>query len=89
MSALSAYERSVADMFFFSFVRGCLSILRDSFRVGPHICIVFDLLGKSLATFLKENHFRPFPPHQLQHISRQLFSGVACKHLTMASFVYF
>lgn len=53
-------------------------MLKDSFNFGPHACLVFDLLGKSLATFLRENHARPFPPRQLQHISRQLFSGVVC-----------
>lgn len=54
-------------------------MLKDTFDFGPHACLVFDLLGKSLATFMHDNHCRPFPPAQLQHIARQLFAGVTCE----------
>ena len=59
-----------------------MAMLKGTFEFGRHICLVFDILGKSLAQFLSENAYRPFPRHQVQDIARQLLAGVACKFNT-------
>lgn len=56
-----------------------MAMLKGEFEFGGHICLVFDILGKSLAQFLSENTFRPFPRHHVQEITRQLLAGVACE----------
>lgn len=54
--------------------------LRDCFDYRGHICIVTDLLGKSVFDFLNGNSFVPFPKSHIQHFARQLLTSVACKH---------
>ncbi|KJZ74712.1 hypothetical protein HIM_05829 [Hirsutella minnesotensis 3608] len=54
--------------------------LRDCFDYRGHICIVTDLLGKSVFDFLKGNGFVPFPNSHIQHFARQLFTSVAFLH---------
>ncbi|KAM4064403.1 kinase [Hirsutella rhossiliensis] len=54
--------------------------LRDCFDYRGHICIVTDLLGKSVFDFLKGNSFVPFPNSHIQHFARQLFTSVAFLH---------
>lgn len=54
--------------------------LRDCFDYRNHICIVTDLLGKSVFDFLKDNGFVPFPSTHIQSFARQLFTSVAFLH---------
>ncbi|KAI9669177.1 MAG: dual specificity protein kinase kns1 [Trizodia sp. TS-e1964] len=54
--------------------------LRDCFDFRNHICIVTDLLDKSVFDFLKGNQFVPFPSSQIQSFARQLFTSVAFLH---------
>jgi CDC-like kinase len=53
--------------------------LRDRFDYYGHMCLVFDMLGLSVFDFLKDNGYRPYPLHQVQHVSYQLIKAVACK----------
>ncbi|KAF9438377.1 Dual specificity protein kinase clk3 [Entomortierella beljakovae] len=54
--------------------------LNDCFDYRNHVCMVFELLGQSIYDWLKDNSFCPFPPNQIQHFARQLFSSVAFLH---------
>ncbi|KAL1925365.1 uncharacterized protein VTP21DRAFT_248 [Calcarisporiella thermophila] len=54
--------------------------LRETFDFRNHVCMVFDLFGQSVFDFLKENHFCPFPPRQIQHFAKQLLQSVAFLH---------
>jgi dual-specificity kinase len=54
--------------------------LRDCFDYRGHICIVMDLLGRSIFDFLKGNGFVPFPNSQIQSFARQLLTSVAFLH---------
>ncbi|KAK9712150.1 serine threonine protein kinase CMGC group [Basidiobolus ranarum] len=54
--------------------------LNDCFDFRNHICMVFDLLSQSLFDFLKDNVFAAFPPHHIQHFSKQLLTSVAFLH---------
>lgn len=60
--------------------------LRDCFDYRNHICIVTDLLGKSVFDFLKDNGFVPFPSTHIQTFARQLFTSVACTYLQDVDF---
>ncbi|KAF6241474.1 hypothetical protein HO173_000184 [Letharia columbiana] len=51
--------------------------LRDCFEFCNHICIVTDVLGKSLSDFLKDNESMTFPSSHIQSFARQLFVSVA------------
>ncbi|KAF8981474.1 Dual specificity protein kinase clk3 [Entomortierella lignicola] len=57
----------------------CLHLKR-CFEYRNHVCMVFELLGQSIYDWLKDNSFCPFPPNQIQHFARQLFSSVSFLH---------
>jgi serine/threonine protein kinase len=58
----------------------CIHLL-DYFDDRNHICIVTELLSTSVFDFLKDNHYAPFPPNQIQNFAKQLLGSVACKYL--------
>jgi CDC-like kinase len=37
----------------------------DWFDYRGHLCIVFEILGKSVFDFLKDNQFQPYPIDQV------------------------
>uniref|UniRef100_A0A1I8GYC3 Protein kinase domain-containing protein n=1 Tax=Macrostomum lignano TaxID=282301 RepID=A0A1I8GYC3_9PLAT len=57
----------------------CIKLL-SWFEFYGHICLVFDLLGKSVFDFLKENDFAPYPIEHVRHIAYQLVHSVAFMH---------
>ncbi|EPQ31268.1 uncharacterized protein PFL1_01453 [Pseudozyma flocculosa PF-1] len=57
----------------------CIHLL-DTFSWKNHVCIVSELLGKSVFDFLKENHFKPFPPLHIWRFAKQLLQSVAFLH---------
>eukprot|EP00118_Oscarella_pearsei_P005251 m.23904 g.23904 ORF g.23904 m.23904 type:complete len:456 (+) comp28548_c0_seq2:884-2251(+) len=54
--------------------------LKDRFDYYGHMCLVFEMLGLSVFDFLKDNSYRPYPLHQVQHISLQIIKAVAFLH---------
>ncbi|ORX58914.1 kinase-like protein [Hesseltinella vesiculosa] len=54
--------------------------LREWFEHENHVCMVFELLGKSIFDFLKQNHFKPFPLAHIQQFAKQLLSSIAFVH---------
>lgn len=62
--------------YFFSCSK-CIHLL-DSFNYRNHVCIVSELLGKSVFDFLKENEFNPFPARHIWNFAKQLLKSVAC-----------
>lgn len=57
----------------------CIHLL-DTFNFKSHVCIVSELLGKSVFDFLKENSFKPFPPVHIWQFAKQLLQSVAFLH---------
>lgn len=57
----------------------CIHLL-DTFNFKNHVCIVSELLGKSVFDFLKENGFKPFPPVHIWQFAKQLLQSVAFLH---------
>lgn len=57
----------------------CIHLL-DTFSYRNHVCIVSELLGKSVFDFLKENQFNPFPPAHIWSFAQQLLKSVAFLH---------
>ncbi|GAC94870.1 likely protein kinase [Pseudozyma hubeiensis SY62] len=57
----------------------CIHLL-ETFNFKNHVCIVSELLGKSVFDFLKENKFQPFPPLHIWQFSKQLMQSVAFLH---------
>ncbi|GAV07176.1 hypothetical protein RvY_17049 [Ramazzottius varieornatus] len=57
----------------------CVQML-DFFDHYGHICIAFDMLGKSVFDFLKENGYSPFPMEQVRYIIYQLCHAVSFLH---------
>ncbi|PAA74585.1 hypothetical protein BOX15_Mlig016980g3 [Macrostomum lignano] len=57
----------------------CIRLL-SWFDFFGHACLVFDLLGKSVFDFLKENDFAPYPIEHVRHIAYQLVYSVAFLH---------
>lgn len=53
--------------------------MRAHFFHDQHICMVFDLLAKSVFDFLKVNKFLPFKLEHVRSIAHQLLQGAACK----------
>lgn len=41
--------------------------------------MVFELLGQSVFDHLKSIQFKPFPQSQIQQLTKQLITSVACK----------
>lgn len=57
----------------------CIHLL-DTFSFKNHVCIVSELLGKSVFDFLKENSFNPFPAQHIWSFAKQLLKSVAFLH---------
>lgn len=57
----------------------CVRML-DWFTYHGHVCIAFDMLGKSVFDFLKENGYQPYAMDQVRHISYQLCKAVKFLH---------
>ncbi|CDR88799.1 related to Protein kinase lkh1 [Sporisorium scitamineum] len=57
----------------------CIHLL-ETFNFKNHVCIVSELLGKSVFDFLKENKFQPFPPLHIWQFAKQLMQSVAFLH---------
>lgn len=57
----------------------CVQLL-ETFDFRNHVCIVSDLLDRSVFDFLKDNHFEPFPCRNIWHFAKQLFKSVAFLH---------
>ncbi|OQV20120.1 Serine/threonine-protein kinase Doa [Hypsibius exemplaris] len=57
----------------------CVKMI-DHFNYHGHICILFDMLGKSVYDFLKENGYHPYPMDQVRHIAYQLAYSVKYLH---------
>lgn len=52
----------------------------DWFDYHGHICIVFELLGRSVFDFMKNNNYHPYPLEQVRHIGYQLCYSVKFLH---------
>jgi len=52
----------------------------DWFDYHGHMCIVFDMLGKSVFDFMKDNGYQPYPLEQVRYISYQLCLSVKFLH---------
>ena len=57
----------------------CIHLL-STFSYRNHVCIVSELLGKSVFDFLKENQFHPFPSTHIWSFAKQLLKSVACEY---------
>ncbi|KDN53372.1 kinase-like protein [Tilletiaria anomala UBC 951] len=57
----------------------CIHLL-STFSYRNHVCIVSELLGKSVFDFLKENEFHPFPSTHIWSFAKQLLKSVAFLH---------
>ncbi|KAG8440314.1 hypothetical protein GDO86_006175 [Hymenochirus boettgeri] len=55
-------------------------LMRDWFEYHGHICIVFELLGKSTFEFQKENNFLPYPLAHIRHMAFQLCHALKFLH---------
>jgi dual-specificity kinase len=53
--------------------------LIEWFDFRNHVCMVFELLGQSVFDYLKSIQFKPFPSSQIQQLTKQLITSVACK----------
>ncbi|XP_063720022.1 dual specificity protein kinase CLK2-like [Symsagittifera roscoffensis] len=61
------------------FKSGCIYLL-DWFNLHGFMCLAFDLLGKSIYDFLKDNNYYPFPMKHIRKIAQQLGSAVKFLH---------
>lgn len=57
----------------------CIQLL-ETFDFCNHVCIVSDLLDRSVFDFLKDNHFQPFPCRNIWSFAYQLMKSVAFLH---------
>jgi dual-specificity kinase len=57
----------------------CIHLL-DTFNFKNHVCIVSELLGKSVFDFIKDNNFQPFPALHIWKFAKQLLQSVAFLH---------
>ncbi|KAM9311800.1 dual specificity protein kinase CLK3 [Gastrophryne carolinensis] len=55
-------------------------LMWDWFEYHGHMCISFELLGKSTFDFQKENNFLPYPLSQIRHMVFQLCHAVKFLH---------
>ncbi|NXQ90694.1 CLK3 kinase, partial [Nyctibius grandis] len=55
-------------------------LMLDWFDFHGHICIAFELLGKSTFEFLEENNFQPYPLPQIRHMAYQLCYALRFLH---------
>lgn len=57
----------------------CVQML-DWFDYHGHICILFEMLGKSVFDFMKMNHYQPYPFEHVRSIAHQLTLAVNFLH---------
>ena len=57
----------------------CVTML-DYFDFHGHMCIAFEMLGKSVYEFLKDNDYQPYPMHQVRQMSYELSDAVNFLH---------
>jgi len=57
----------------------CVSML-DWFNYHGHMCISFEILGKSVYDFQKENNFEPYPVHHVRRMAYDLCQSVNFLH---------
>ena len=57
----------------------CVPML-DYFDFHGHMCIAFEMLGKSVYEFLKDNDYQPYPMHQVRQMSYELTDAVNFLH---------
>ena len=60
----------------------CRNIVRafDYFVFRNHVCISFEVLGKSLFTLMKENEFKPFDTAFVRGVAQQMFRALSDIH---------
>ena len=51
-----------------------------SFNHHGHVCIVFEVLGKSVFDFLKDNGFTPFPLGHIQRMADDVLAALSFLH---------
>lgn len=61
--------------------RSCCMHVYESFTFRNHICIVYEILGKSLFAFHKSINFQPYPVEILKKVVRDVLSGLLFIHL--------
>lgn len=59
--------------------KGIIHLL-SYFDYGDHVCMVFELLGKSVYDFMKDNAYNPFPLDQIKEFVVQLLRAVDFIH---------
>ncbi|XP_061156162.1 dual specificity protein kinase CLK4-like isoform X2 [Syngnathus typhle] len=52
----------------------------DCFEHRGHVCLVFELLGRSTYEVLRQNQFLPFSVEQIRHMAFQIFQAVSFLH---------
>jgi len=52
----------------------------NSFDYHGHVCIVFEVLGKSVFDFLKDNGFTPFSVPHVQRIGDDILAALTFLH---------
>ncbi|WFD20351.1 dual-specificity kinase [Malassezia caprae] len=57
----------------------CVQLI-ETFDFRNHVCIVSDLLDRSVFDFLKDNKFQPFPCRDIWRFAKQLLTSVAFLH---------
>ncbi|CCU98957.1 unnamed protein product [Malassezia sympodialis ATCC 42132] len=57
----------------------CVQLI-ETFDFRNHVCIVSDLLDRSVFDFLKDNKFQPFPCRHIWRFAKQLLNSVAFLH---------
>lgn len=57
----------------------CVQLI-ETFDFRNHVCIVSDLLDRSVFDFLKDNKFQPFPCRDIWQFAKQLLTSVAFLH---------
>merc|ERR1719510_1370698 len=55
-------------------------VMYDYFDYHGHMCIAFELLGKSVFDFLKDNNYSPYPLEHVRQISYELCLSVSFLH---------
>ena len=58
----------------------CIRDRLETFDFRNHVCIVSDLLDRSVFDFLKDNKFQPFPCRDIWLFAKQLLNSVAFLH---------
>ena len=59
------------------FTSKCIQLLHH-FQHIDHVCLVFEVLGKSIYEFIWVNNFSPFPRLHIQSFTHQLLESLAC-----------